>query len=125
MSQNPTYHLAIASDSVRDFNHGSLEMNNEAWEHPGQAYDALGNLSRLVRMLPQALEQAAAPVSATHAAGRLLIDGGGDPEAAMGYLRDALTRAVAAAQELHGAVSQLHGATFPMGLDIRGLPPRD
>lgn len=120
MSQNPTYHLANACDSVRDFNHGSLKTNEE-WQYPGHGYDAFGNLSRLAAMLPQALEQAAAPVNATHAAGRLLIDGGGDPEAAMGYLREALNRAVATAGALNEAVAQLHAECSPMGLDIRGL----
>ncbi|MGA5637108.1 hypothetical protein [Streptomyces lydicamycinicus] len=118
---NPATHLAIAADSVRDFNHSS-RSTSDGWQYPGNAYDALGNLSRLVGMLPQALEQSVVPVSATHSAGRLVIDGGGDPDAALRYLRDALAKAVQAAAELTEAVHRMHNESSPMGLDIRGLP---
>lgn len=121
MSQNPARHLSDAAEAIRAFNHASRSAGAD-WQYPSDAYSALGSLSRLAEMLPQALEQSVVPVSATHSAGRVRIDGGGDPEAAVGYLRDALAKAVQAAAELTEAVHRMHNESSPMGLDTRGLP---
>jgi len=118
---SPARHLSGAAELVREFNHSSRSTKAD-WEFPNASYSALGNLSSLVGMLPQALEQSIRPVMHTYEHGRVKIDGNGDPDAAVRHLRDALGRAVRAASELTEAVSQMHSETSPMGLDTTGLP---
>ncbi|MEV4915458.1 hypothetical protein AB0K47_01265 [Streptomyces tirandamycinicus] len=118
---DPTCLLSQAADDVRSFNHVS-RATAPGWDYPSHAYDALGALSRLTGMLPQALEQIVRPVTHTHGNGRVLIDGGGDADVAVEYLRAALSKAVHAAAQLSEAVQRMHSETSPMGLDTRGLP---
>lgn len=121
MSQNPTRHLAIAADSVRDFNHTSRSAGQD-WEYPGHAYDAIGNLSYLVGMLAQAVKQSTVPVTHAYKQDRLLIDGGGSANAKVAEMRAAREDAAAAAMALTAAVQRMHNAVSPMGLDTTGLP---
>lgn len=121
MSQNPARHLSAAGEGVRAFNHTSRAVGQD-WEFPSDSYTALGNLSYLVQMLGQAVQQSTAPVSHTHKQGRVLIDGGGDAEAKVTELLAARQDAVAAAAALTAAVQRMHNATGPMGLDTTGLP---
>ncbi|GAB2714621.1 hypothetical protein [Streptomyces bullii] len=117
---SPARHLSGAAELVREFNHDS-RVTRADWEFPGASYDALGALSRLVGMLPQAIDQTAVPVLHTHKHGRLLIDGG-DADEAVKHMRTALDTAMQAARFLSAAVDHLHSTTSPMGLDTRGLP---
>lgn len=112
---------AQAATRVRNFNHATI-TTGEDWQYPSHSYEALGGLAHLVRMLPQALEQAVLPVTHTHGNGRLLIDGGGDPVQAVADLRKTLTDALVHAQALTSAVDRLHATTAPMSLDSCGLP---
>lgn len=118
---SPARQLSKAAELVREFNHTSRSTGKD-WEYPSASYDALGALSRLVGMLPQALEQSIRPVMHTYEHGRVKIDGNGDPDAAVRYLRQALDKAVRAASELTEAVGRMHSETSPMGLDTTGLP---
>ncbi|MGD6742984.1 hypothetical protein ACOKM3_14200 [Streptomyces sp. BH106] len=109
--------MADAADSVRVFNHYSRPIG-EGWEFPSDAYDALGSLSRMVGMLDQALRQTMRPVVHTHEAGRLRIDGGGDPDWKLAQLVAARDDALAAASALTDAVQRMHNATSPMGAQL-------
>ncbi|WP_328933237.1 MULTISPECIES: hypothetical protein [unclassified Streptomyces] len=117
----PPARLSQAADLIREFNHTS-RATGDGWQYPSHSYDALGALSGLAGMLPQALEQIVRPVTHTHGKGRVLIDGGGDANEAVTYMRIALDRAVRAASDLSEAVARMHNETSPMGLDTRGLP---
>ena len=120
MSQNPATHLSAAADSIRAFNHTSRSTGTD-WEFPGHAYDAIGNLSYLVGMLGQAVEQATVPVTHAYKEGRLLIDGGGSENAKVAEMREARQEAVAAAAALTAAVQRMHNAVSPMGMDTTGM----
>jgi hypothetical protein len=121
MSQNPARHLSAAAEGIRSFNHTS-RSTGEDWQYPGHAYDAIGNLSYLVGMLGQAVEQSIVPVAMTHAHGRVRIDGNGDAAAKVAELVKAQKDAVAAATALTAAVQRMHNAVSPMGLDTTGMP---
>lgn len=118
---SPARHLSGAAELVREFNHTS-RLTKADWEFPSASYDALGSLSRLVAMLPQAIEQATVPVMHTHKHGRVLIDGGSDPNEAVDRLLLSRNAALRFAGLLRGAIDDMHSATSPMGLDTRGLP---
>ncbi|MFD1656965.1 hypothetical protein ACFSL4_01625 [Streptomyces caeni] len=110
-----------AGDLIRQFNHDTI-TTGDGWQYPPNAYDAIGSLAYLVRMLPQAIEQTIRPVQRTHEQGRVTVDGGGDPMAAVAELRGAVAQAVTLAQHLSAAVDHMHSAASPLGLDTRGLP---
>ncbi|SMF86457.1 hypothetical protein [Streptomyces sp. Amel2xC10] len=110
-----------AGDLIREFNHETITSGTD-WRFPPHAYAAIGSLAYLVRMLPQAIEQTLLPVQRTHKDGRVAVDGGGDPEAAVAELRKAAAQAVVLANRLSAAVDRMHSAVSPMGLDTRGLP---
>lgn len=109
----PSRILDRAAEQVRAFNHASISSGPD-WQYPSHSYDALGNLAYLLRMLPQAIEQAVYPAVRAQDAGRLRIDGGGDPGEAMQRLRVALTDAVTNAEALAAAVDRMHSAASPM-----------
>lgn len=111
---NPGRNLANAAAQVRAFNHASIHTGTD-WQYPSHAYDAIGQLAHMLRMLPQALEQTVRPVTHTHEHGRLYVDGGGDPAPALGKLRTALDDATELAASLSEAVDAMHSATSPMG----------
>lgn len=117
----PSRILSEAAEQVRAFNHASIGTGTD-WQYPSHSYDALGNLAYLVRMLPQAIEQAVGPAMNVYGNGRLLIDGGGDPDEAADRLRKSLDAAVVHAQRLAAAIDGMHSATSPMALDTTGLP---
>lgn len=119
--REPARFLSKAAEQVREFNHTSLGAGTN-WEYPSHAYSALGNLSQLVRMLPQAIEQAIRPVMHTYEHGRVRIDNGGDADQAVRELQAALADALTGAEVLAVAVDRMHAATSPMGLDTRGIP---
>jgi hypothetical protein len=119
MSNGPARHIDSAVQAIRQFNHASRSAGPE-WQRPGDTYSAIGALSQLAGMLPQALEQSIRPVTRTHEDGRLAIDGDGDPQAAVRYLRDALAAAVKAAADVEFAVGQMHIETSPMSYDTSG-----
>lgn len=117
----PSRSLSKAAEQVSQFNHTSRSAAKN-WEFPGHSYYALGNLAHLVRMLPQAIEQAIRPVMHTYEHGRVRIDNGGDADQAVRDLTQALADALANAEALATAVDRMHSATSPMGLDTTGLP---
>ncbi|MEV4865613.1 hypothetical protein [Streptomyces ossamyceticus] len=119
--QPPPRILSAAADLVRAFNHASISVGTD-WQYPGHAYDAVGNLSYLVGMLGQAIEQSTRPVMYTYEHGRVRIDNGGDADAKVRELVKAREDALAAADALTSAVQRMHNATSPMGLDTSGLP---
>ncbi|MEU9947074.1 hypothetical protein [Streptomyces sp. NPDC047939] len=121
MSDNPARHLSDASDGIRAFNHTSRAAST-GWEFPPDSYTALGNLSYLVGMLGQAVEQSTAPVRRTYEQGRIRVDGNGDTEAKFAELLAAREDAIAAAAALTAAVQRMHNAVSPMGHDTTGLP---
>ncbi len=121
MSQNPARHLDTAAEGVRAFNHTSRSAGTD-WKFPSDSYTALGNLSHLVQMLGQAIEQSSVPVVRTYEDGRVRIDGNGDATTKVAELLNAQEDAVAAAAALTDAVQRMHNATSPMGLDTTGLP---
>lgn len=110
-----------SGDLIRQFNHETIATSDD-WQYPPHAYDAIGSLAYLVRMLPQAIEQTMRPVQRTHNQGRVTIDGGGDANLAVAELGAAVGEAAALAQALSAAVDRMHSAASPMGLDTRGLP---
>jgi hypothetical protein len=110
-----------AGDLIRQFNHDTISTG-DGWQYPPHAYDAIGSLAYLVRMLPQAIEQTMRPVEHTHDQGRVLVDGGGDPEPAVTELRALVGDAATLARGLSWALDRMHAASSPMGLDTRGLP---
>jgi hypothetical protein len=120
----PNRHLSSAGEQVRAFNHTS-RSTGDGWEFPSHSYDALGSLAYLARMLPQALEQATVPAMRVYENGRLLIDGGGDPDEQVVRLRKSLDAALVHAQRLAGAIDGMHSATSPMAVDTTGLPGFD
>ncbi|WP_155054562.1 hypothetical protein [Streptomyces blattellae] len=116
----PARTMSQAGDLVRAFNHDTISTGTD-WRFPPHAYDAIGSLAYLVRMLPQALEQTARPVEHTHEQGRV-TDDGGDPDKAVAELRAVTAEAVHLARLLSAAVDRMHSAASPLGLDTRGLP---
>lgn len=117
----PSRSLSKAAEQVRQFNHTS-HSTAKNWEYPSHSYAALGNLAHLVRMLPQAIEQAVRPVMHTYEHGRVLIDNGGDADQAVRDLTRALADALSSSEAMAAAVDRMHSATSPMGLDTTGLP---
>jgi hypothetical protein len=118
---SPARHLSDAAEGIRAFNHTSRAVDKD-WEFPSHAYDAIGNLSHMVGMLEQAIEQATRPVMHTYEHGRVRIDNGGDADQKVRDLVEARRDAVRAAAALTSAVQRMHNATSPMGLDTTGLP---
>lgn len=109
-----------AGDLIRQFNHETI-TTGDGWQYPPHAYDAIGSLAYLVRMLPQAIEQTMRPVQRTHQQNRVTVDGGHDAARAVAVLHAAVTEAVNIARDLSMAVDQMHSAASPLGLDTRGL----
>lgn len=120
----PHRSLSKAAEQLRQFNHQSIIVG-DGWQYPPNAYDAIGNLAYLARMLPQAIEQTMRPVHHTFDHGRVTVDGGGDPQQAVNGLHAAMTEAVHLARLLSAAVDRMHSAASPLGLNTRGLPEFD
>ena len=118
---NPARHLSAAGEGIRAFNHTSGSVGDD-WVYPGHAYSAVGNLSYLVGMLEQAVQQSTRPVMYTYEHGRVRIDNGGDADAKVAELVAAQRDAEAAAAALTAAVQRMHNAVSPMGLDTTGIP---
>lgn len=121
MTTTPDRTMSKAADLVRAFNHDTITSGDD-WQYPPQAYHAIGSLAYLVRMLPQAIEQTMQPVQRTHEQGRVTVDGGRDPQAAVDELRGAVREAVQLSRLLSAALDRAHSASAPLGLDTRGLP---
>lgn len=117
----PYRSLSNAAEQIRKFNHTSRSVKKD-WEYPSHSYSALGNLSHLVGMLEQAIEQAIRPAMRVYEHGRLRIDNGGDAGAKVAELSAARFAAVDAAAALTAAVQRMHNATSAMGLDTTGMP---
>ncbi|PBC72289.1 MULTISPECIES: hypothetical protein [unclassified Streptomyces] len=118
---SPVENLSSAAEQIRAFNHASRHASDE-WTFPSHSYGALGNLTHLAQMLGQAIDQATRPAMRTYEQGRLLIDGQGDPDAAIVQMLAASEDAVQHAQELAAALGRMHSATSAMGVDTKGLP---
>lgn len=121
MTANPARHLSAAADKIRAFNHTSRSIGDE-WAYPGHAYTVIGNLSHMVGMLEQAVQQSTRPVMHTYEHGRVRIDNGGDADAKITEMVAAQRDAEAAASALTAAVQRMHNAVSPMGLDTTGIP---
>lgn len=122
---SPVENLSSAAEQIRAFNHASRSTDNDDWAYPIHTYKAAGNLSRLAEMLGQAIGQATRPAMRTYEDGRMLIDGQGDPGAAIVQMLAASEDAVQHAQELAAALGRLHSATSAMGVDTEGLFTED
>ncbi|MGW1001769.1 hypothetical protein [Streptomyces sp. NPDC002520] len=120
----PSRIASQAGDLIRQFNHETI-ATGDGWQYPPHAYDAIGSLAYMVRMLPQAIEQTMRPVERTHEHGRVTVDGGRAPEQAVAELRAAVGEAVHLARLLFAAADRMHSAASPLGLDTRGLPEFD
>src|SRR3546814_7727273 len=88
---SPARILSQAGDGVRQFNHETISTG-AGWQYPPHAYDAIGSLAYLVRMLPQAIEQTMRPVQRAHEQGRVTVDGGAAPKEAVAALRAAVAQ---------------------------------
>lgn len=121
MTANPARHLSAAAENVRAFNHTSRSVGGD-WLFPGHAYTAIGNLSHMVGMLGQVVQQSTRPVMHTYEHGRVRIDNGGDADAKVAEMVAAQRDAEAAAATLTAAVQRMHNAVSPMGLDTTGIP---
>ncbi|SHI66895.1 hypothetical protein [Streptomyces sp. 3214.6] len=121
MTTTPARTMSKAGDLVRAFNHDTISTGDD-WQYPPHAYDAIGALAYLARMLPQAIEQTLRPVERTHKEGRVTVDGGGDPGHAVAHLRQTVENAAKAAALLAATLDHAHAASSPLGLDTRGLP---
>ncbi|MFF2094822.1 hypothetical protein [Streptomyces sp. NPDC058202] len=121
MTTTPGRTASQAGDLIRQFNHDTI-ATGDGWQYPPNAYDAIGSLAYMVRMLPQAIEQTLHPVERTYAQRRVLVNGGGDPTPAVEELRAAVSQASAIALSLAGALDRMHSAASPLGLNTRGLP---
>ncbi|HEY6116438.1 MAG TPA: hypothetical protein VI172_10800 [Candidatus Dormibacteraeota bacterium] len=121
MTTTPARTMSKAADLVRAFNHDTISTGDD-WQYPPHAYDAIGVLAYLARMLPQAIEQTLRPVERTHKEGRVTVDGGGDPAHAVAHLRQTIENAAKAAALLAATLDHAHTASSPLGLDTRGLP---
>lgn len=117
----PARTASQAGDLIRQFNHDTITSGN-GWQYPPHAYDAIGALAYMVRMLPQAIEQCLTPVQRTHEQRRVTVDDGRAPQAAVDELRGAVREAVQLARLLSAALDRAHSAASPLGLDTRGLP---
>ncbi|MFJ6730029.1 hypothetical protein ACIQPQ_34530 [Streptomyces sp. NPDC091281] len=113
---NPARTASQAADTVRSLNHATIETSDD-WKYAPHAYQVLGSLARLARMLPQAIEQTLLPVQNTHGRGLLTIDGGGDPDRAIRHVANAVRTAVQAADLLARALDHAHAASSPLGVD--------
>ncbi|MFK0172638.1 hypothetical protein ACIQU5_27960 [Streptomyces sp. NPDC090306] len=118
---DPARTASAAVELIRRFNHETI-TTGPGWEYPGSAYHAIGALSYLARILPQAIEQCAAPVRRTHADGRLQLDTRTDPGTALTNLDSLLASAAKTAALLGDYLDQAHAASSPMGMDTTGLP---
>lgn len=118
---NPVPCLSRAADAVGAFNHASFRVTDN-WAYPGHSYSALGSLARLTGRLEQALEHSVRPVMNTYEHGRVEMDDGGDPDAAVTKLLQALADAQTNAAALAEAVRRMHQLTNAMGLDTDGIP---
>ena len=124
MNPTPAQLASQAAEAVRSLNHATITVG-EGWEYAPQAYQVLGQLAHLARMLPQAVEQTLLPAQNTHQDGWLTVDGGGAPDRAIKHLGDAVRTAVQAAELLAAALDHAHVAASPLGVDTLGLPGFD
>ncbi|MFB7518388.1 hypothetical protein ACWGLK_31565 [Streptomyces albidoflavus] len=121
-TKSPQELLRDVETALRQFNHQSFDAG-EDWENPSDTYSALATLSRVVHMLPQAITQATFPTEAVHRAGRLRIDGGGDPEQAINNMRTALAYAVQACDGVQTALDVTWSTTTKIGAEY--VPDED
>jgi hypothetical protein len=94
-----------AAESIRSLNHATLSRR-DGWEYPADAYDVVGDLARLVMMLPQALEQTGKFFDDLADNGHVGVDAAGRERGTtapvmQADLAGALIKAVALAQQLH------------------------
>lgn len=91
-----------AAQAVRQLNHRT-RAENEAWQHPGDAYSVVSNLVYLAGGLPQALAQIRALIGRLEAQGNLRGEGADLHETHAG-----LDDARAAAEQLYTALNRAH-----------------
>lgn len=112
-----------AAESIRSLNHATLSRR-EGWEYTADAYDVVGDLGRLVMMLPQALQQTGKFFDDLVDNGHVGVDEYGRERgttvpAMQADLAGALIKAVALAQQLHEELNYAHAvlsnATYTNG----------
>ncbi|MER6610222.1 hypothetical protein ABT282_31010 [Streptomyces sp. NPDC000927] len=108
------HNLSIAADHLRLFNHESMRASKD-WRYPSDTYAALAQITVIAQRLPQVIEQAIVPVEHVHREGRLVIDGGDDPDEAMRSIREAVRRASECAATLAKLAAELHAEAHDMG----------
>jgi hypothetical protein len=112
-----------AAESIRSLNYATLSKR-DGWEYPADAYDVVGDLARLVAMLPQAIEQTGKFFDDLMANGHVGIDGDGRERGTTapmiqaelaGALGNAAELARHVYEELNIAQSALSSATYTNG----------
>ncbi len=104
-----------AAEAIRAINHKTL---GGGYEHPSDVYDVVGGLAHLVRMLPQALQQAQGFIEKLNSTGELGHDSSEDPDAevtevsaCVGAIQEATDGAVDALDILRQELDVLHTET--------------
>lgn len=113
---NPARTASKAAEAIRSLNHATINTG-DGWEYAPHAYQVLGQLAHLARMLPQAIGQTLLPVQNTNSHGRLTVDGGGNLGQAVQHFGNAVRTAVQAAELLATALDHAHAASSPLGVD--------
>jgi hypothetical protein len=103
-----------AAESIRSLNHATLS-GRPGWEYPSDAYDVVGDLARLVMMLPQAIEQCGKFFDALVEAGHVGVDGYGRERGTtvptmQEQVAAGLVDAAAYARHLHACLTTAHSA---------------
>jgi hypothetical protein len=103
-----------AAESIRSLNHATLSRR-DGWEYPADAYDVVGDLARLVMMLPQALEQTGKFFDDLADNGHVGVDAAGRERGTtapvmQAHVAASLINAVALAKELCEELNDAHAA---------------
>jgi len=110
-AQPPAQIASAAAESIRSLNHALYA----GLDYPGDAYSLVGNLARLVSMLPQALTMTRGAVQKLADADQLRSDRGTLPDD-LADTYGGLDEAASMAQELYQALNATHGALSHLGL---------
>jgi len=100
-----------AAEAIRGLNH--LTRDDASLRYPSEVYAALGSLSQMLTMLPQALHQMDALIERWVAAGHVSIDSSehvGHPEAAGAATSVYLEEAQGATEQARAALGQAQAA---------------
>lgn len=112
--KTPKVAADTAAEAIRALNHRTLSHGvSPDWEYPSDAYDVVGNLSRMAMMLPQAIDQTRALVERLSALDSVRSDRGtldDDLAATFGGLDEARK----AAEALYAGLNRAHSGLSPL-----------